>query len=221
MPWWHWDQRHQHQYNIQLNMLSKTLLILLQLLLQTLLPLIPPQQDPDVRSQDKTRHLRIRSRGDVGEASGMNNPPQWTPLFTTDIFVCHVHHRRIRCRDRTDSKRIWTVPERWSDPPGKQLQAADLVLCYFEWRPNAAVNVMVQRGCSCPTGTEMNRDSIASRDWCVTVGHKAQLPSASQFLLHKLLYFTIAWNTLIIICSPGLFHFCWLLDFLTSFFSPK
>ncbi|EOA96588.1 hypothetical protein Anapl_17840 [Anas platyrhynchos] len=50
-------------------MLSKTLLIFLQLLLQTLLPLPPPQQDPDVRSQDKTRHLRIRSRGDIGEAS--------------------------------------------------------------------------------------------------------------------------------------------------------
>lgn len=81
MPWWHWDQRHQHQYNIQLNMLSKTLLIFLQLLLQTLLPLIPPQQDPDVRSQDKTRHLRIRSRGDVGEASGMSNPPAINPPF--------------------------------------------------------------------------------------------------------------------------------------------
>jgi len=62
-------------------MLSKTLLIFLQLLLQTLLPLPPTQQDPDVRSQDKTRHLRIRSRGDVGEASGMNNPPAINPPF--------------------------------------------------------------------------------------------------------------------------------------------
>lgn len=75
-----------------------------------------------------------------------------------------------------------------------------------------------ERGCSCPAGTEMNRDSTASRDWCLTVGHKAQLPSATQFLLHKLLYLTIAWNALTTIHSPGLFHFCWLLDFLTSFF---
>lgn len=92
--------------------------------------------------------------------------------------MCHVHHRRISCRDWTDSKCIWTVPESWSAPPGKRLQATDLALHYSERRPNAAVNVMVRRGCSCPTGMEMNGDRIATRDWCVTVGHKAQLPSA-------------------------------------------
>lgn len=139
-------------------------------------------------------------------------------FLTTDIFMCHVHHRWIGCLDCTDSQRIRAVPERWSDPPGKHLQATALVLHCSEWRPKAAVNMMVHRGCSCPTGTGMNRNSVASRGWCVTVGHKAQFPSATQFLLHKLLYFTIAWNALITIQSPGLFRFCWLLDFLTSFF---
>lgn len=165
MPWWHWDQRHQHQYNIQLNMLSKTLLIFLQLFLQTLLPLIPPQQDPDVGSQDKTRHQRIRSRGDVGEASGMNKPPAINPPFTTDIFMCHVHHRWIGCCDQTDSKHFWTVPERRLDPPGKQLQATDLALHYWV-EAKRSVNVMVQRGCSCPSGMEMSRDYCFQRQMC-------------------------------------------------------
>lgn len=101
-----------------------------------------------------------------------------SPLFITDIFVCHVRHRRISCRDWTDSKYIWTVPERWSAPPGKRLQATALALRCSERRPNAAVNVTVQRGRSRPTGVEMNGDRIATRDWCVTVGHEAQLPSA-------------------------------------------
>lgn len=140
-----------------------------------------------------------------------------SPFLTTAIFMCHIHHRRIGCRDRTDSQRVRNVPERCLDPPEKQLQATDLVLHCYEWRPKAAVNVMVHRGCSCPSGTGMNRDSIASRDWCVTVGHKAQFPSATQFLLHKLLYFTIAWIALITIQCPGLLHFCWLLDLLSSF----
>lgn len=48
----------------------------------------PPQQDPDVRSQDKTRHLCIRSRRDVGEASGMNNPPAMNPPFLQLTFSC-------------------------------------------------------------------------------------------------------------------------------------
>lgn len=123
MPWWHWDLRHQHQYNIYLNMLSKTLLIFLQLLLQTLLSLPPHTTRPwcEITGQDQAS--RIRSRGDIGKASGTNNPPT-THLSITDILMFHAHCEWISGCDWIGC--IWAVPESWLALPGKRLQRCNL-----------------------------------------------------------------------------------------------
>lgn len=177
-------------------------------------PFPPTQQDPDVRSQDKTRHLRIRSRGDVGEASGMNNPPAINPinLFKTDIFMCHVHHRRISCvTEQTQSiSELCLRAGRLHQENDSRLQ----ILHFITPSGGQMQQLMWWYGGGVPV-------PLAWR-WTETV----LLPETdvSQWGTRRsclLLYLAIALNALVIIRSAGLFHFCWLLHSLAFFLSSK
>lgn len=211
MPWWHWNQRHQHYYNIQLNFLSKTLLIFLQLLLQTLLPLNPPQ-DPGVRSQDKTRHLHIRSRGEIGEVSGMNNLPAINPPFCKWHFYvpCSSQDGLAATTEQTQNiSKLCLRAGRIHQESNSRLQILYFItssggqmqqfLWWYRW---GGISVPVaQRWMETVLLPETDVSQWDTKHSCI------------------LLCLAIALNALVIVCSPGLFHFCWLLHFLTFFLS--
>lgn len=75
----------------------------------------------EITGQDQAS--RIRSRGDIGKASGTNNPPT-THLSITDILMFHAHCEWISGCDWIGC--IWAVPESWLALPGKRLQRCNL-----------------------------------------------------------------------------------------------
>lgn len=161
-----------------------------------------PGQDQASAHQVKRRYRR----GIRYEPSSCNKSPPFYNL--TDVLTCHVHHKRISCRDWTDSEFIWTLPESWLAPPGRRLQAVPLVLHCSQRRPNAAATV--PRGAPVPpaprwTETALLPEADVSR-WGTRCGC-------------QLLYLTL--NALAIIHSTGFFHFCGLLRFLAFFLQKK
>lgn len=178
-----------------------------------LAPNTPSPSPPTTRSwceitgQDQASAHQVKRRYRRGiryEPSSCNKSP---PFYNeTDVLTCHIHHKRISCRDRTDSEIIWTLPESWLAPPGRRIQVVPLVLHCSQRKPNAAATVTVPRGAPVPPAPRWTE--TATRCWCITVGHKVWLLTV---------YLTL--NALAIIHSTGFFHFCGLLRFLAFFLS--
>lgn len=172
-----------------------------------LAPNTPSPSPPTTRSwceitgQDQASAHQVKRRYRRGiryEPSSCNKSP---PFYNeTDVLTCHIHHKRISCRDRTDSEIIWTLPESCLAPPGRRIQVVPLVLHCSQWRPNAAATVTVPRGAPVPPAPRWME--TATRCWCITVGHKVWLLTALPHFkcpcnhpLHRLL--SLLWTAML------------------------